>query len=206
MPRQEVAVVPANQRTGRVSRRTNETNIEVILNVDGTGSSEVGTGISFLDHMLELFAKHGLMDLHVRCEGDPRVDEHHTVEDVGIALGAAIADALKDKSGIRRYGFSSVAHDEAWVIVSLDISGRPMLVCEADQLAGSRCPLNEELLVEFLRAFASSGGMTLHVKVVRGRNGHHIVEAVFKALGRACDEALALDERVKGVPSTKGVL
>jgi len=156
--------------------------------------------------MLALFAMHGLIDLKLCCKGDLRVDEHHTVEDVGIALGTALADALEDKSGIRRYGFSSVVHDEAWAMVSLDFSGRPMLVCEADQLEGSRCPLSEELLVEFLRAFAFNCGLTLHVKVVRGKNGHHIVEAVFKALGRACDDALALDCRVKGVPSTKGVL
>ncbi len=193
-------------RTGRVSRQTTETSIEVVLNVDGTGSSEVDTGIGFLDHMLALFAMHGLLDLKLYCKGDLRVDEHHTVEDVAIALGAAFAEALTDKSGIRRYGFSSVVHDEAWAIVSLDFSGRPVLVCEADQLKGSSCPLNEELLVEFLRAFAVSSGLTLHVKVVRGLNGHHIVEALFKALGRACDDALALDDRVKGVPSTKGVL
>ncbi len=198
--------MPEDPRTGRVSRQTTETSIDVILNIDGTGSSDVDTGIGFLDHMLSLFAMHGLMDLKLQCKGDLRVDEHHTVEDVGIALGNALADALKDKSGIRRYGFSSVVHDEAWAMVSLDFSGRSMLVCEAGQLEGSRCPLNEELLVEFLRAFAASSGLTLHAKVLRGRNGHHIVEAVFKALGRACDDALALDHRVKGVPSTKGVL
>lgn len=198
--------MPAKPRTGRASRQTTETSVEVTINVDGTGSSEVDTGIGFLDHMLALFAMHGLIDLKLCCKGDLRVDEHHTVEDVGIALGTALADALEDKSGIRRYGFSSVVHDEAWAMVSLDFSGRPMLVCEADQLEGSRCPLSEELLVEFLRAFAFNCGLTLHVKVVRGKNGHHIVEAVFKALGRACDDALALDCRVKGVPSTKGVL
>lgn len=196
----------AKLRKGSASRRTAETDVEVALSIDGTGFSDINTGMGFFDHMLTLFAKHGLIDLKVRCDGDLSVDEHHSVEDVGITLGMALADALHDKSGIRRYGFSSVVHDEAWAIVSLDLSGRPLLVCEVRQLAGSRCPMDEELLVEFLQALTASGGLTLHVKVLRGRNGHHIVESVFKALGRAFDDALALDGRVAGLPSTKGVL
>lgn len=193
-------------RSGECSRVTNETNVHVAITVDGTGIIDVCTGVGFLDHMLALFAKHGLMDLEVHCKGDLFVDEHHTVEDTGIALGVALSESVGDKWGIRRYGFSSVVHDEAWAVVSLDFSGRPMLVFEADPLNRCTSPMSEELLVEFLRGFANSCSMTLHVKVLRGSNGHHIVEAIFKALGRACDDALTLDERVSGVPSTKGVL
>lgn len=193
-------------RVGRVSRATNETAIEVSIRVDGSGECSSDTGIGFLDHMLTLFARHGLFDLGVSCRGDLEVDYHHSIEDTGIVLGSALLQAVGDKSGIRRYGFSSVVHDEAWVIVSLDLSGRPLLVCEADQLAGTSCPIGYELLVEFLRGFSASCGLTLHVKVMRGDNGHHIVESVFKALGRACDDALTRDERVGGVPSTKGML
>lgn len=193
-------------RCGRCSRETNETSVHVTISVDGSGVSDVETGIGFFDHMLALFAKHGLMDLEVRCKGDLHVDEHHTVEDIGIALGTALSEAIGDKRGIRRYGFSSVVHDEAWAVVSLDFSGRPMLVYESDQLSRCASPMSEELLVEFLRSFANSCLMTLHVKVLRGGNGHHIVESTFKALGRACDDALMLDQRVSGVPSTKGVL
>ncbi|HOB90629.1 MAG: imidazoleglycerol-phosphate dehydratase HisB [Bacillota bacterium] len=194
------------QRVGKSSRATTETVVDVRVTVDGRGECRADTGIGFLDHMLALFSRHGLFDLEVSCKGDLHVDYHHTVEDTGITLGLAFLQAIGDKSGIRRYGFSSVVHDEAWVMVSLDISGRPYLVCEADQLVGTDCPIGHELLVEFLRGFATSCGITLHVKALRGSNGHHIVEAVFKALGRACDEATKIDSRISGVPSTKGVL
>lgn len=191
---------------GRSSRVTRETAIEVDITIDGNGLSEIDTGIGFLDHMLAIFARHGFFDLRVSCKGDLHVDYHHTVEDTGITLGLALRQAVGDKSGIRRYGFASIVHDDAWVLVSLDFSDRPFLECEADQLLGTSCPIDRELLVEFLRGFANSCGITVHVKVMRGMNGHHIVEAVFKALARACDEALKLDERLSGVLSTKGVL
>jgi imidazoleglycerol-phosphate dehydratase len=194
-------------RQAEIKRQTGETDISVKLNIDGEGKSDIRTGIGFFDHMLILMAKHGLMDLAVDCHGDLEVDGHHTVEDIGIALGKAFSQAIGDKCGIKRYGTSFVPMDEALAMASLDISGRPYLVYDVNvpltPLIGS---FDSELTEEFLRAFAFNAGITLHVKILHGKNSHHIVEGIFKALGRALCEAAAKDSRIKGVMSTKGSL
>jgi len=188
-------------------RKTNETEISLRVALDGEGVSDAHTGIGFFDHMLTLLAKHGLFNLVVRCDGDLEVDGHHTIEDIGIVLGQAFKEALGDKSGIRRYGASFVPMDEALALVSLDISGRPFLVYDVPQPLTPRIgAYDSELTEEFLRAFSLHAGVTLHVKVLHGKNSHHIVEAIFKALGRALREAAEKDARVHGVPSTKGSL
>lgn len=193
-------------RTASIDRKTAETDIQLTLTVDGSGASDVKTGVGFLDHMLTLFARHGLMDLTVRCVGDLHVDQHHTVEDVGICLGQALEQALGDKKGIVRYGSFNVPMDEALVQVSLDLSGRPFLVCSLDVRNRKIGDFDAELAAEFFRAVSSSARMTLHIHQFYGDNAHHIVEAAFKAFGRALDAATRRDERVTGVPSTKGVL
>jgi len=193
-------------RSSRVERCTKETNISVTLNLDGTGQADVQTGIGFFDHMLTLWAKHGLFDLQLKADGDLYIDGHHTVEDTGIVLGKALAQAVGDKAGIRRYGTAFVPMDEALAQVSVDISGRPFLhydVVTAVERVGT---FDTELTEEFLRALADNAGLTLHVMLLHGKNGHHIIEAVFKALGRALDEATRKDERIVGVMSTKGSL
>lgn len=193
-------------RTATINRKTAETDIQLTLNVDGSGQSDVRTGVGFLDHMLTLFARHGLMDLTVRCEGDLHVDGHHTVEDVGICLGQALEQALGDKRGIVRYGTFTVPMDETLVMVSLDLSGRPFLVCNLDVRDRRIGTFDAELAPEFFRAVSSSARMTLHIHQFHGENTHHIIEAAFKAFGRALDAATRHDERVTGVPSTKGLL
>lgn len=193
-------------RTADIKRQTAETKIMLELAIDGTGNSEIKTGIGFFDHMLILFARHGLFDIKVAVDGDLYVDGHHTVEDVGIVLGQAFAQALGDKSGIKRYGTAFVPMDEALLMVSLDISGRPFLVFDADIPTERIGNFDSELVEEFLRAFSVHAGLTLHVRQMAGKNAHHIVEGVFKALGRALDEATRKDERIVGVMSTKGML
>jgi len=193
-------------RTALVERKTTETDIRLELSLDGTGSSSVTTGVAFFDHMLTLMARHGLLDLTVAATGDIEVDYHHTVEDTGIALGQALARALGDKAGIRRYGHAYVPMDEALVRVVADISGRPFLAYEAPRGVEAIGLFPFQLVEEFLRAFAVNAGLTLHVSVLAGRDAHHMAEAVFKALGRAIDAAASLDGRVRGVPSTKGLL
>lgn len=193
-------------RTALVERKTTETDIRLELSLDGTGSSSVTTGVAFFDHMLTLMARHGLLDLTVAATGDIEVDYHHTVEDTGIALGQALARALGDKAGIRRYGHAYVPMDEALVRVVADISGRPFLAYEAPRGVEAIGLFPFQLVEEFLRAFAVNAGLTLHVSVLAGRDAHHMAEAVFKALGRAIDAAVLLDGRVRGVPSTKGLL
>lgn len=195
-------------RTGKVIRETRETSIDLTINLDGKGVSDIDTGIGFFDHMLNLFASHSRMDLVVGCNGDIEVDGHHSVEDIGIALGEAIKQALGDKRGISRYGTFFLPMDEALVMVSLDISGRPFLVYDA---GGSMAPMigdyDTELTEEFLRAFAFNAGITLHVKVMYGNNSHHKVEAIFKALGHAMRQAVTIDpEMAEEIPSTKGML
>ena len=193
-------------RTATISRKTAETDVQAELLIDGTGESRIQTGIGFFDHMLTLFAKHGLMDLTVTARGDLQVDGHHTVEDVGIVLGQALAKACGDRVGIKRYGHAYVPMDEALVLAVVDVSGRPFLAWDGE-LGKSRIgQFDTELVEEFLRALSVHAGLTMHVKVLAGRNLHHIVEAVFKALGRALSDALSKDPRVAGVPSTKGVL
>ncbi|MDE2965694.1 MAG: imidazoleglycerol-phosphate dehydratase HisB [Acidobacteriota bacterium] len=195
-----------NQRTSEVSRRTNETDISVRLNLDGEGASQVSTGIHFFDHMLILMAKHGLFDLEVRCKGDLEVDGHHTVEDVGIALGQAFDRALGAKEGITRYGMAYVPMDESLGRAVVDYSGRPFLVCKVAFPAEKVGELNTELVEEFFRALAVHGRMNLHIEILYGKNSHHMAEAMFKSAGRALSLAAARNPAVKGVPSTKGVL
>ncbi|SDF35558.1 imidazoleglycerol-phosphate dehydratase HisB [Sporolituus thermophilus] len=193
-------------RTATVERQTAETQVKATINLDGAGRAEISTGIGFFDHMLSLFAKHGLFDLMVAAKGDLIVDGHHTVEDTGIVLGRTVAQALGDKQGIRRYGTAFVPMDEALAMVALDISGRPYLHFEA-AFPGERIgDMASELVEEFLRAFAVHAALTLHVRLLYGHNAHHMAEAIFKALGRALDEATRLDGRIDGVLSTKGTL
>jgi imidazoleglycerol-phosphate dehydratase len=195
-----------SRRRAEVKRTTTETDIALTLDVDGVGQADVATGIGFLDHMLELFAHHGRFDLTVQAGGDLHVDGHHTVEDIGLALGEAIRDALGDKRGIRRYGSFLLPMDEALAQVALDLSGRPYFVHDL-QLAGVRIgEFDAGLTPHFLHSLAAQSGMTLHVRVLAGIDAHHIVEAVFKAFARALAEACELHGRDDEVPSTKGTL
>lgn len=193
-------------RKAEVKRKTRETDIYVELNIDGKGNYDIATGIGFFNHMLSLFARHGLFDLKVGAKGDLEVDTHHTVEDVGIVLGNAFLKAAGDKKSIKRFSTFYVPMDEALVRVSVDISGRSFLYCDLPLKAERVGNFETENVEEFLRAFAYNFGITLHVELLHGSNSHHIIEATFKALGRALDEALKIDERVEGIPSTKGIL
>lgn len=193
-------------RTAKINRKTKETDIELMVALDGSGQGEISTGVGFFDHMLVLLAKHGLFDLMVKAAGDLQVDAHHTVEDTGIVLGQAIAKALGDKSGVRRYGTAFVPMDEALAMVVVDISGRPFLQFDVDMPLTMIGSYAGELTEEFLRALAVSGGLTIHVRLLSGKNSHHITEAIFKALARALAEASRVDERIVGVMSSKGVL
>ncbi len=192
-------------RKEKRERETKETRISVELNLDGKGEFSVDTGVPFFDHMLSLFAKHGLFDLVVEARGDIEVDYHHLVEDTAIVLGGVVKKALGNMEGIRRYGFSAVPMIEAYAEVAMDVSNRPHYVF--------RCPVktekvglfDTELVEEFIRAFSQHSGICIHVNVPYGNNTHHTIEAVFKALGRSLDQATMIDERVKGVPSTKGL-
>ncbi|MCL5290032.1 MAG: imidazoleglycerol-phosphate dehydratase HisB [Bacillota bacterium] len=194
------------QRQAEVLRKTGETDIKIEVTLDGSGGYQVETGVGFLDHMLCLFAKHGALDLTVQAAGDTYIDDHHTVEDIGIALGQAIRQALGDKQGINRYGHAIIPMDEALILVALDISGRGHLEFELPLPSAKVGTFDTELVEEFFRALALNGGITLHVRMLSGRNTHHIIEGAFKALGRALRQALAKDERLSGIPSTKGVL
>ncbi len=194
-------------RKGLIDRKTKETDISVTINLDGSGKYAVRTTIPFLDHMLSLMGKHGLFDLTVKAQGDTDIDDHHTVEDVGIALGKALKQALGDLKGITRYGQASVPMDETLASVSLDISGRSYLVYRVEYPKKSKLrEFDPDLIEDFMQAFAANAGITLHIGVAYGRNTHHIIEAIFKSLGRALREAVTIDPRVKGVPSTKGKL
>ena len=194
-------------RTGEVDRTTKETAIRVRVDLDGTGVAKVATGVGFFDHMLEQLGRHSLIDLTVDAEGDLHVDSHHTVEDVGIALGTALTQALGDKRGIRRYGWAAVPMEEALVLVALDLSGRPFLAFDAPVPAERIGTYDPDLTEEFFMALTRSGGITLHVRLLSGRNSHHIVEGVFKAVARALRIAVEVDPRAAGdVPSTKGIL
>ena len=193
-------------RDADLKRKTTETDITLKLNIDGAGKYDVDTGIGFFDHMLELMAKHGFFDLTVKAKGDVNVDYHHTVEDIGIVFGQALVKCLGDYKGIRRYGFAAVPIDEVLAEVALDISKRPTLVYNVPVRDGKVGSFDIELVKEFFQAVTNAGGITLHINVPYGSNRHHVVEAVFKAWGRALCEAVSLDPRVKGVPSTKGTL
>ncbi len=193
------------KRTAKGDRKTSETEVTLEINLDGSGESEVHTSVPFLDHMLTLFAKHALFDLHISARGDTDVDCHHTVEDVGLCLGQAIAKALGDAGGIARFGHASVPMMEALAEASLDLSGRPHLSFDLD-LRGKVGQFDVELVEEFFRALVNKAGLTLHVRLPVGGNTHHAIEAIFKAFARAMYQAVALDPRVRGVPSTKGTL
>lgn len=193
-------------REASVSRKTNETDITLKLNIDGSGTSEIDTGIGFFNHMLEGFAKHGFFDLSVRADGDLAVDGHHTVEDAGIVLGTAVKKALGDKKGIKRYGSCILPMDETLVLCAVDLSGRPYLMFDAAFTAERVGYLETELVKEFFYAVSYKAKMNLHIKVLSGSNNHHIIEGMFKAFARALDEATAIDERIAGILSTKGSL
>ena len=195
------------RRTAEVSRDTAETKIKVRLNLDGTGESKLATGIGFFDHMLDQIARHGLIDLDVQCEGDLHIDGHHTVEDVGIAIGQAVRQAVGDKRGLTRYGHSYVPLDEALSRVVVDFSGRPGLVLEAKFTSGMIGQLDTQLIHEFFQGFVNHALVTLHIDNLKGANAHHQAETMFKAFGRALRMALERDPRMAGtIPSTKGTL
>ena len=193
-------------RNAKIERTTGETDIQLELGLDGTGAGERSTGVGFLDHMLDLLARHGHLDLTVRATGDLETGAHHTVEDVGICLGLALNDALGDRHGVARYGHMTVPMDEARAACAIDLSGRGLLVYEARLPPGSIGTFDHELTEEFLRALAANARMTLHVVVEAGANTHHMIEAMFKALARALRQAVAEDPGETGVPSTKGTL
>lgn len=193
-------------RSARIERRTNETDIALELTLDGAGAGTRDTGIGFLDHMLDLLARHGRLDLDVSVTGDLQTGAHHTVEDTGLALGQALDRALGDRSGIRRYAHAVVPMDEARAEATLDISGRPLLHFVADLPPGGTGGFDHELTEEFFRAIASTAKLTLHLEVVAGTNAHHMIEALFKAFARALRAALEIDPTETGVPSTKGTL
>lgn len=193
-------------RTATIHRQTGETDIQLTVDLDGVGQANVQTGIGFFDHMLTLLAKHSLIDITVQARGDLHVDAHHTVEDVGICLGKALAQALGDKAGIRRYGAMTVPMDETLVTVAVDLSGRAFCVWNAEVPLETLGTFNAGLAEEFWRAVAGSGLMNLHVLCHYGRNTHHIIEGIFKATARALRQAVEIDPRGQGVPSTKGVL
>lgn len=194
------------ERISQLQRKTKETNIQVKLNLDGSGNSVINTGIGFFNHMLEGFSKHGFFDLDLNCEGDLAVDSHHTIEDCGIVLGNAIKEALGDKSGIKRFGSCILPMDESLVLCAIDLSGRPYLVFDAPFTTEKIGYMDTEMVKEFFYAVSYSAGMNLHIKVLTPGNNHHMAEAMFKAFARALDEAVAIDPRVNGILSTKGSL
>ncbi len=194
-------------RTAEVTRKTAETAISVTVNLDGTGVYDNQTGVGFFDHMLDQLARHALIDMTVRAEGDLHIDDHHTVEDTGIALGQALTQAMGDKTGIRRYGSCLLPMDDSLVRAALDLSGRPFLVWQVEMSASKVGTFDTELVREFFQAFATHGGITLHVEALHGLNAHHVTEAAFKAVARSLRDALETDPRkADAVPSTKGSL
>lgn len=194
------------ERIAEISRKTKETDINLKLNLDGSGKSAIHTGIGFFDHMLEGFAKHGFFDLDCTVDGDLHVDGHHTVEDTGIVLGEAIKQAVGDKKRMKRYGFFILPMDDALALCAIDICGRPYLDFECDFTVHNVGGLDTELIREFFYAVSYSAGMNLHIKLLAGVNNHHIAEAVFKAFAKALDQAVSMDKRIEGVLSTKGSL
>lgn len=193
-------------RKASVERETEETKVQVVLNLDGGGTANINTGIGFFDHMLELFCLHGLMDFDIKADGDTWVDYHHTVEDIGIVLGQALGKVLGDKSGIKRYSSVFVPMDESLVMVAMDISGRPYLHFDVAYTGEKVGDFDLELIKEFLKAFVINSGLTLHIRLIHGENNHHISEGIFKGMGMALDDATLRRDRIKGVMSTKGVL
>ena len=194
------------KRQSEVERKTKETDIKISLGLDGRGQTEIDSGIPFFDHMLTLLAVHGFFDLSLRAKGDLEVDYHHTVEDVGLVLGDAIREALGERKGIKRYGHAVTPMDDALAAVTIDLSNRPFLVYRVPEHADSGIALNPSLTKEFFRALVNRAGMNLHINVAYGDNDHHVVESIFKAFGRALDQAASPDSRVTGVRSSKGSL
>lgn len=194
------------ERKATIKRETKETNISVELNIDGKGINEIDTGIGFLNHMLTHISKHGFFDLKVKAVGDLDVDSHHTIEDVGIVLGKCIKEALGNRVGIKRYGSSIVPMDEALVLCAVDISGRPIYISNAEFTVERLGSFDTEMVEEFFRAVCINSRLNMHIKVLDGKNNHHIAEAMFKAFGKALDEATQMDPRIEGVLSTKGTL
>lgn len=194
------------ERIAQIQRKTKETDIQVKLNLDGSGNSVINTGIGFFNHMLEGFSKHGFFDLNLNCEGDLAVDCHHTIEDCGIVLGNAIREALGDKSGIKRFGSCILPMDESLVLCAIDLSGRPYLVFDGEFTTEKIGYMDTEMVKEFFYAISYSAGMNLHIKVLTPGNNHHMAEAMFKAFACALDEAVSRDPRVQGILSTKGSL
>ena len=193
-------------RKAEIKRKTNETDIILGLNLDGSGKYDVNTGIGFFDHMLEGFARHGIFDLKVNCKGDLNVDTHHSAEDVGIVLGEAIKEAVGDKKGIKRYGYFILPMDEALCVCAIDLSGRPYFVFDAQFTADKIGELDSQMIREFFYAVSYSAGMNLHIRMLSGSNDHHIAEAMFKAFAKSLREAVSFDERIEDVLSTKGSL
>jgi len=193
-------------RKAIIKRKTKETKIELKLNLDGQGRNKIKSGIPFFDHMLTLFSQHSLIDLEIVAKGDLKVDYHHTIEDIGLCLGEGLKKALGTKRGINRYGSKILPMDESLISISLDISNRPLLVFNVPLKKKQTKGFDIDLIEEFLQALVSRAGITLHVNLVYGRNSHHIIESIFKTLAKALAEAISLDKRVKGVPSTKGKL
>lgn len=206
MPTQFIKEGMGKMRKSNVTRKTAETDITLDLSIDGEGNSAIQTGIGFFDHMLVLLSKHGLFDLEITCDGDLEVDQHHSVEDIGIALGHAFREALGNKEGITRYATVSSPMDEALSSISLDISGRSYLVFHVEGLKDKVGSFDTELVEEFFQAFARNAKVTLHINLLYGKNSHHIIESIFKGVGRALDLASQQNSRIKGVPSTKGTL
>ena len=194
------------ERISEITRKTSETDVVLKLNLDGSGISNIKTGIGFFDHMLNSFAKHGFFDLDLKADGDLHIDCHHTIEDVGIVLGQAIKNALGDKTGIKRYGSFLLPMDETLVMCAIDLSGRPYLNFGIEFSADRVGDFDTEMVKEFFYAVSYSAGMNLHFKLIDGSNQHHIIEAAFKAFAKALDEAVSFDERIKGVLSAKGAL
>jgi len=194
------------ERTAEINRQTGETAISVSINLDGSGTSHIDTGIGFFDHMLRSFSRHGFFDLDVKADGDLEVDCHHTIEDTGIVLGEAIRRALGDKRGITRYGHCILPMDETLVMCAIDLSGRPYLGFDAAFTTDRVGAFDTEMVREFFYAVSYSSGMNLHIRLLDGRNNHHMIEAIFKAFARALDMAVSFDERVQDVPSTKGII
>ncbi len=194
-------------RTAEIIRKTAETDIKLTLSIDGTGKSEIDTGCGFLDHMLTLFSRHGRFDLTVSCKGDTQVDYHHSAEDIGIALGSAFSEALSDMKGIKRYADIILPMDEALILEAIDISGRCFLQYDVTIPTYKVGDFDTELIEEFFLAFTRKAGVTLHIKMLSGKNSHHIIEGIFKAFGRIMNEATSIDEKYKDeIPSTKGML
>ena len=195
-----------SERIAKINRKTRETDIEMVLNLDGKGTANINTGVGFFDHMLDGFSRHGFFDLQLKVKGDLEVDDHHTIEDTGIVLGTAIKEAIADKKGIKRYGSTIIPMDETMIMCAIDLCGRPYLSMNEAFLANKVGDMETTMVREFFYAISYSAGMNIHIKILDGHNAHHIIEAIFKSFARALDEATSIDPRITDVLSTKGSL